>query len=246
MPTQPAWPLFDLFLRPWMGAHLRVHVAGLERARRSATASAGWTLLCANHESFWDGFLLRAVQRRLRPTAPFHAVMLERELARRPWLSALGAIPLDPDSVAGPRRMLRALGALREREDEGVLAWFPQGRIRPADPRPLDFRRGIAAAARVLAPAGVVPVGIRLLPGRTRRTDAFVSVGAPIELAGDEPLDVMRLEEAVAEELDAIGDHVERHGEDAAERWPAEEASLARPVEPSWISHGVERWISRN
>jgi 1-acyl-sn-glycerol-3-phosphate acyltransferase len=243
MLAQPAWPLFDLLLRPWMAAHLRVHVAGLEEA--ASPSAPPWTLLCANHESFWDGFLLRALHRRLRPSAPLHAVMLARELARRPWLATLGALPLEPASTGSARRTLRTLRALRGRERAGMLAWFPQGRIRPGDPRPLDFRRGVVAAARALAPVRVLPVGIRLLPGRTRRMEAFLSVGAGIEVAGDGGLTVARLEAAVAEELDAIRAHARAHGEDAAERWPTGGARLPRP-EASWISHDVERWFSRN
>jgi 1-acyl-sn-glycerol-3-phosphate acyltransferase len=241
--TRPAWAIFDLFLRPWMSAHLRVHVAGAREALAGATP---WTLVCANHESFWDGFVLRALQRRILPGVPFHAVMLRRELDRRRWLALLGALPLDPGSTAGVRATLRALRALRGREPEGVLAWFPQGRIRPGDPRPLGFRAGVAAAAEALAPVRVLPVGIRLLPGRTRRTEAYVSVGAGLEVGVGGRPSAARLEEAVAGELDAIRAHLAAHGEEAPERWPRGGASLARPSEPSWISHGVERWISRN
>jgi len=244
LPAQAVWPLFDLFLRPWMASYLRVHVAGLAAA--ADPAAPPWTLLCANHESFWDGFLLRTVHRRLCPSAPFHAVMLARELTRRPWLGTLGALPLEPTSTASTRRTLRELRALRGRERAGVLAWFPQGRIRPGDPRPLDFRRGVVAAAQALAPVRILPVGIRLLPGRTRRTEAFLSVGAGIEVDGNRGPTLSRLEEAVAEELDAIRAHAREHGEAAAERWPAGAARLERATDPSWISHDVERWFSRN
>ena len=77
--------------------------------------------------------------------------------------------------------------------------------------------------------------------------DAYLSVGSPIDVCDrPEPI-VSRLEGSVAEELDAIRAHVAAHGEDAAARWPAPEASLPRASsEASWISHDVERWLSRN
>ena len=243
MSSRVAWPVFDLFLGPWMAAHLRVHLAGLGEA---ASVPDPWILLCANHESFWDGFLLRALQRRIRPSLPFHAVMLGSELSRRPWLAALGAIPIEPGSLAGGRRMLRAVRALREREEGGVLAYFPQGRIRPGDPRRLDFRPGVTAVAKALSPARILPVGIRLYPGRTRRMEAFLSVGPSIEVGEDREPTVPRLEDAVAAELDAIRAHVAEHGEEAADRWPPAGESLPRMSDPSWISYGVERWISKN
>lgn len=242
MDSRLAWRLFRPVLRPWMGSRLRVHLTGLGPGGQASRR----VLLCANHESFWDGFLLQALQARRFPGHSFHAVMLRSELERRPWLALLGAIPADPGSVAGGRRMLRALRALRAEGTATVLAWFPQGRIRPGDPRPLDFRPGVGAVARTLAPVTVLPVGIRLLPGRAARMDAFLSVGEALEVPVGSEVGTERLEAAVAEELDAIRAHVAEHGESAVDRWPGAEGRLPRAKDPSWISHGVERWISRN
>jgi len=199
-----AWRLFQPFLRPWMGSRLRVHMTGLGRGGRTERR----VVLCANHESFWDGFLLQALQRRLFPDLPFHAVMLRSELEVRPWLALLGAIGAEPGSIAGGRRMLRAVRTLRAQESGAVLGYFPQGRIRPGDPRPLGFRTGVVAVAEALAPVTVLPVGIRVLPGRTARMDAFLSVGGAIGVRGSGVLCGERLESAVALELNAIRAHV--------------------------------------
>ncbi len=237
-----AWRVFDLLLRPWMAATLRVHVAGV-----SLRPPPGHpVVLCANHVSFWDGFLLREVQRRFLPWRPFHAVMLERELALRPWLRILGATGVTPGSVSDTRHMLRTLTALGRSSEGAVLAYFPQGCIRPGSPSPLGFRRGVAAVARVLAPAVVVPVGLQILPGRAARMDAFVSLGEPLAVPGREPVTADLVEAAVGEELAAIRAFVAHHGEDAADRWPPSLQRLPRSSDVSWISHDVASWTSRN
>jgi chlorobactene lauroyltransferase len=236
------WRVFGPPLRWWMERRVRTHVTGvttLPTARRPV-------LLCANHESFWDGFLLREVQRRVRPGASYRAVMLESELTGRPWLGLLGAMGVAPGSPTSTRSLLRGLEALSEAQSGSVVAFFPQGRIRPDDPRPLGFRRGITLVADALAPATLVPVGLRVLPGKTARVEAYLSLGDPIDIVRGSRIPIGRVEAAVEEELNALRSFVAEHGEDAPARWPSEWASLPRTPRAERSARLAEPWISRN
>ena len=219
--------LFDPLFRRWMASRLRVHVAGLSQD----PAPDQPLVYCANHLSWWDGFLVRQLHQQIRPGAPFRAVMLDRELQSRGILKALGGLGIEPGSLASGRRLLRTVKALPR--DAGV-AFFPQGRLRPQDPRPLGFRSGISRVIRALSPAVVLPIGIRLLPGKDHRVDAFVSVGTALPaLASDSP-NTGQLERAVTRELEAIRAFVERFEEDAAQMWPTAAGLLPRNPGALW------------
>lgn len=242
--SRKAWSLFDGVLRRWMDRRVRVHVAG-----RPGDLEPGFPLvLVANHESFWDGFLLRRVQQLLRPDARFHAVMLERELTSRPFLRLLGGLGVEPGSVASVRALLRTMERLRREDPTSVLAYFPQGEIRPGAHTSLRFRGGVARVAAALAPATVVPVGIRVLPGTTPLQEAYVSVGGPLAVPAPGSLPVPLLEAAVAEELSAIEGFVRLHGEGAPRRWPSFPGRLPRSSasDPSALLPHVGGWLSRN
>lgn len=234
--TAAAWGAFDLVRRPWMALRVRTHLAGTARA-----LPEGRWLLVANHESFWDGFLLRDVQRSLGPGRSFHAVMLDRELGPRPWLRALGALGVTPGSLARSRALVASVETL---PDDAVLAFFPQGRIRPGSPRPLDFQTGIAALCRRIAPVAVLPVGLRVVTGRTARAEAYVCVGEPVAATGRR-LDTPGLEEAVTAQVDAVDDFLARYGEDAPEMWPGPDGFL-EPARPEWFQTTSPTWASRN
>lgn len=208
------WAGFEFFFRPWMRRRLDgIHVRGGE--------GTAWlpdlpVLLVANHVSWWDGFLLREVHRRIRPGAPLHVVMTERELRRNPVFRWMGAVPLDDGPLAA-RRLLNDLQERRRARHDVVIGFFPQGRIWPSHRRPLGFRRGVTWLAARLAPIAVVPVGLHLEPLNRPGPAAFVSVGRPrIIRAGSTVQDP---EDWVTELVDDLLSWVRRHGEDAARLW---------------------------
>jgi len=203
---------FELFFRPWMRRRVHaVRVAGLP-ARLPADRPL---LLAANHVSWWDGFVLREVQRALRPGAPMYTLMSRAELARFPFFRQLGVVGVEgssPGSVSGALRFLRA--RLEERPD-AVVVYFPQGQIWPSHRRPLGFRRGVELFARHLSPL-VLPVGLHAEPLNTVAPTFFVSVGEPLERAWE----VETLERRVEAELDALLAFLSAHGEEAPSAWP--------------------------
>jgi len=210
--SRPAVAAFELFFRPWM--RRRVHAVRMAFAAPPPSADRP-LLLAANHVSWWDGFVLREVQRALRPGAPMYTVMSSAELARFPYFRLMGVVGVDP---ASPGSVSRALGFLRARlreRPESTVVFFPQGRIWPSHRRPLGFRRGVEVFARRLS-AHVLPVGIHAEPLNTVAPTFFVSVGDGMD--GRVPAE--ELERRVEKEIDAVLGFLAEHGEDAGNAWP--------------------------
>lgn len=209
--SRPAVAAFELFFRPWM--RRRVHAVRIAFAQPSPPPGRP-LLLAANHVSWWDGFVLREVQRALRPRAPMYTVMSARELARFPYFRRMGVVGVDgssPASVAAAVRWLR--GEVRANPD-AVIVFFPQGRIWPSHRRPLGFQRGVEVFARRLG-ALVLPVGLHAEPLASPSPAFFVSAGQPVESPSADELEL-----GVEAELDAILRFLAEHGEDALAAWP--------------------------
>lgn len=196
--SRTAFAGFDLVFQPWLRRHIhRIEVRGTGELPDGLPI-----VLAANHTSWWDGFLLRELQRRIRPDAPLYTVMLKRELERHRIFAFLGALPLEPGSPTSLRALLRHLAAERARNPRMVVAFFPQGRLWPSTRRPLGFRRGLGAVARAVSPAVVLPVGLHLEPHNHPTPTAYVVVGKPVDAsAAVDPVDVER---RVQEVLDVL------------------------------------------
>ncbi|MGD2071679.1 MAG: lysophospholipid acyltransferase family protein [Gemmatimonadota bacterium] len=237
-----AWTLFDLVFRPWMKRRIAgVKITGLPRVDEPDQP----VLLCPNHVSWWDGFVARDVARLLRPDAPFRALLLERELEAHPVLRPLGGVGVRPGSVASVRGAVRRVEALLRSDRRTVFTVFPQGRIWPADRRPLGFRPGIRLFRRVGGPCWTVPVGIRLEPLADPRPTVFVSVGRPLGSDVPEGELVKRLEARVAAELDALSWFLSLHGEDAVRAWPGPDGRLPHRPPVGEGERGLRRGRSR-
>jgi len=219
-----AWRLFNLGfgLRQRMGVRATLVAGSPTHPPRGLPL-----LLVANHVSWWDGFILREVQQKVRPGGALHIVMLEEELRKRPFLRRLGGVGLTPGSPASLRALLRDLTTQRETEPTLSVLFFPQGRIWPSHRRPLGFRGGVRLLGRALAPVTVLPTGLHMEGGNHMSPTAFVSFAPPLTVRGNE-LSPRELEEAVQQELDAIHAFLARHGEDTEHHWPAAETRLPR------------------
>lgn len=204
-----------------------VHLAGIPAGLRDGREPI---LVVANHCSWWDGFLVRELHRRLRPRSPFLTVMLEEQLRRHPFLRLLGGIGLVPGSTASIRRVMRLLGQARDRDPGLLVLLFPQGRLWPAHRRPLDFRPGVRGVRRALGRSWVLPVGIHLAPGARPGQEAWISLGEPVPPEDPRGSDPVELEARVTAELDAVLDFLSRWGEEAAHRWPGEDGRLEQPA----------------
>ena len=206
---------FELFFKPWMRRRLAgIHLAGLPRGVPQGYA----VILAANHVGWWDAFILRELQRACAPEAPLLTLMRENELRRYPFFRWLGVVGLD-GSPGSLRSALREVTSITEMPP--WVSIFPQGRLWPSWRRPLSFRRGVAAFARVLAPALVVPVGIHYEVLRAPQPTAFAHAAEPLPVAPGELPAVGEMEQRVAEALGRIYRLLGAFGENAPSRWPS-------------------------
>jgi 1-acyl-sn-glycerol-3-phosphate acyltransferase len=217
---------FESFFRPWMRLRMTVRAASLPRDLPSDIP----LVMVANHSSWWDPFAMREVQRLLRPGAPVRTLMLERELARRPYFRYLGVIGIDPESAGSIRRALRRLQDGVSARPDTVVFFFPQGRIWPSFRRPLGFARGIEFFAKHVGQVAFLPIGLHVEPLAGISPVAFANVGSLIRAEGHSRLREI-LEWEVERLVDRILLHLAEHGERAGEEWPAPFESLDRTSE---------------
>ena len=171
------------------------YVLGLLRRRFHAVRLCGeWgalkreetypLVLYANHESWWDGFLLLPLTIKFGQN---YRLMMEEINLRRYWFfRKAGVFGVDLESAAGrSASLLHAARLLREPVVRRTLILFPQGRLcSPYESFPV-FRDGVSALAR-LAGGGAMPVGIRIVHGRYPRPEAFLEAG-PVLRASSAP-----------------------------------------------------------
>jgi 1-acyl-sn-glycerol-3-phosphate acyltransferase len=211
--SRRVWAGFERLFQPWMRRRLSgVHIRG---APASVPLPGLPLLLVANHVSWWDGFLLREVHRRIRPGAPFYVVMAADQLRRHPLFRWLGAIPLE-DGPLGPRAMLRQAERICA-QGNPVIGYFPQGRIWPSHRRPLGFLRGGEWLAENLAPVMVVPVALHLEPLNRAAPAAFVAVDRPFPVW--ERIPPGMLEDRVGAALGRLHGVLDTYGEAAPAHW---------------------------
>lgn len=215
-PSLLALRLFEVVFLPWMRRRVRVRLAGLPDGLSPDMP----LLIVANHVSWWDGFVLREIHRRLRPAAPLRVVMTEAELRRHPVLGWIAAIPMRPGSASSVLATFRRLRRLREVRSDAVVLFFPQGRIWPSQRRPLGFERGVSTLARTLAPVQVLPVGLHMEPLAAVQPVIFASAGPLRRIGVGVRPDPRIVEASVQAQLDAIAAFVAEHGERAERAWP--------------------------
>jgi len=172
-------PWFLSLVRRYVHRRLRrefdgVWVAGLSEA--SALLRQGPVIFAPTHVSWWDAFLVVAVDQALDSTS--HCLMDAENLRKLPFFGWIGALPIDRAGGARARAGLLA-GAQRAQKPGEALWVFPQGRQRPSHLRPLDLQPGIRLVER-LSPAPIVPVALTYLFRQTERPAALLRFGRPI------------------------------------------------------------------
>ena len=102
-------------------------------------------LVLANHFSWWDGFIVKYLNRKVF-AKKFHVMMLEEQLENRRFLSKLGAFSIRK----GSRSVLDSLqyaASLFEKENT-MLLYFPQGKFYSHQVGNISFEPGISMLAR--------------------------------------------------------------------------------------------------
>jgi chlorobactene lauroyltransferase len=179
------------------------------RGERSDELRALPIIACANHSSWWDGYLATLVERSLGVDT--YLMMEEAQLRRYFFFAWAGCFSVDRQNTRSALQSLQYAARLLK-EKPGRMVWlFPQGEIFPNDRRPLVFYNGASYLARMTAPVLLYPVATRIEYQAEQRPDLFISVGEPLRIdaqdtraAGFLKSSTKQLEELVTAELDLL------------------------------------------
>lgn len=176
-----------------------VHVHG--RVRLEALADKP-VLVVSNHTSWWDPLVAVWVTSHVIRTNAY-ALMNGANLRRLPFFRLLGAFGVDLDRAGDGARGIRY--AARLLRSPRTWVWvYAQGDERPVTERPLNFKPGAAAIARLAPRAQVLPLALRYEFGNTERPELHIRVGDVLASTGDVERDRLAQEEAVTSLLNAI------------------------------------------
>ncbi|MFM8269354.1 MAG: lysophospholipid acyltransferase family protein [Pseudomonadota bacterium] len=186
-----------------------IYCLGLSSLREVKTP----LIFVSNHVSWWDGFFLFEIQRRIRPNAQIYTVALEKTCRENSILPRMGVLPLQPGNPGSLKAILNHLQKIRSQiaPEDLVVSFFPQGKITPSFRKELEFQRGIESVISSLAPATVVPIGIHIEPMTGKKPTAILSVGTPVLCA--DKVQAKEIEIKVQESLTLVHQHLNDNGE---------------------------------
>ncbi|MBN2356681.1 lysophospholipid acyltransferase family protein [candidate division KSB1 bacterium] len=121
-------------------------------------------LLLPNHSTWWDGFFIYLLNKKLWQRRTF-LLMLEEQLQKNSFFRLLGAYSIHPDSPAKIRQSLKyTLSVLSEpaQASQRIVCIFPQGVLSPWQQRPLGYKAGILwLLNKINVPVQVMQLAIR-------------------------------------------------------------------------------------
>lgn len=151
----------------------------------------GKSVLCvANHFSWWDGFIARYANRKTVNKKVF-VMMLEDQLAKRPFLRKVGAFSIRKNTPSALESIQYASDVLRD--PNHWLLLFPQGRFQSQHRFPLTFEKGWFRIAEK-APENTQVVFMASLPDyfEQRRPTLHIYLENAEKFATDKPQDPER------------------------------------------------------
>ena len=103
-------------------------------------------IITPNHFSWWDGFFIYHVNRKILGRN-FYVLMLEEQLKRYWFFKKLGSYSID---LNDNRKMITSLKYTLDLmlNPENMIIIYPQGEIQPYEQRPINFKEGINFLAK--------------------------------------------------------------------------------------------------
>jgi ribosomal protein L29 len=173
-----AWAdrIFDPYVTWLFRRHFEaIHLLG----QRPKTDPALPLLLLPNHSSWWDGFFVYLLNKKIFARRPY-LLMLEEQLSRYRFFARLGVFSINPNSTSSVRSSLRrAATILREPSSpRRLLCIFPQGELWPWAKRPLGYKRGAELIMRAYGgKLNILPLAIKIEFLNDQRPHVFFLFG---------------------------------------------------------------------
>ena len=133
-------------------------------------------LLLPNHSTWWDGFFVYLLNKRIfRRTA--YLMMLEEQLSKYRFFAKIGAYSIEPKHRQGIFESLEYTVKLLN-QGTPLVSVFPQGQLLPWHTRPLGYKRGVEWILREYGkPVAVLPLAIRTEFLGEKRPEVFFLFG---------------------------------------------------------------------
>lgn len=166
-------------------------------------------IICANHSSWWDGYMAALVERHLGLDA--YLMMEEPQLKRYFFFRWAGCFSVNRHNARSAAQTIQYAANLLKGHPGRFVWLFPQGEITPNDHRPLVFFSGAVHIAKSVAPALLYPLAARIEYMAEQYPNLYISMGEPI-LIGEQELQTpgffknytKKLETMVTDELDQL------------------------------------------
>lgn len=184
------------FFKQFSAVHARLRPARTDADRARAT------IYYLNHSNWWDGYACMVLAR-FALRQPAYLMMDERNLRRYRFFTWAGCFSVDRDDGRAARATLDYAAGVLAGQPGSALFIFPQGTLVPNDRRPLQFYSGLARLAARVPGARLVPVAARYEFLQEQRPEAFLSVGAPLDLEPGAPVHPRALTAGLAARLTA-------------------------------------------
>ncbi|WP_226578186.1 lysophospholipid acyltransferase family protein [Halobacillus litoralis] len=143
-----------------------------------ATTSNRSTLFLINHSTWWDPLFIYYMNDQLIHSDGY-GMMHEDGIRRFPFFKSIGAYSVNSEDK---RHMMASLKYSIELLNAGKTVWiFPQGEEQHLEKRPLQFFSGISYLVQKCPDIDVVPVSLYYSLEHSRKPNAYLKVGDPVE-----------------------------------------------------------------
>ncbi len=195
------WSLWSSFHRVWLQSHGPL-----------PDPAGGPLLLALNHSSWWDGYMMYVIHRMvLRGRFDAHLLMEEKQLKAYRFFTWSGAFSVNRNDAQDAQRSQQyAANLLRGGRRPRAIFVFPQGKIVPADRRPLVTYPGVARIVALAGDVRLCPVALRYEFLGQQWPHAFIRIGPSYRPADPSDIEgtLAELTARLTEACDALRDDV--------------------------------------
>lgn len=161
----------------------KIHLSGLEHIAELNRSEP--MIFFGNHCSWWDGLIEYFLSTEVLDVDCF-LMMEEKQMKRYRFFRKIGAFSVNRDSPREAVASMRYAAGLFNRPNR-VLWIYPQGKILPADVRPLGFYSGIGRIIQMTGRAvQTVPFVRRYELLMEQRPEVFIAFGLPQTIQSEE------------------------------------------------------------
>lgn len=213
---------------------IRIHGLGALRAVQQRPV-----LLISNHTSWWDPLVAIWLT---RLSVPFdsYAMMNADNLRRLPFFRRVGAFGVDLDDPSDGGAAVRY--STRLLREPGRLVWiFAQGDERPSTERPLVFKDGAAAIAKLARGVAILPLALRYELGGSARPDLYLRIGPTLDAPTNVKDGTKMLQDAVTTLLDEIDSTLANPNADRDADWTYERKTRVGERMAEWALGVIAR-----